>query len=253
MTTVLCLGGPCRVFGSSSPRFKVATVDHFFDTGEWPTEKLLQKELTQLGDPADARREARRLPYGHGHRENGQVVLSVRGIFDARPNHPLLDDFERALKLVVRLYERGAKRMEATLSHRTLIGRHSFSDSQASRTIALLESEGLVADAGYGADIKVVLPRIREFLRVRDVEDYVEKKKALDRRRRIRGLLRRPLDLWRWFGSEETSLFKKIIVGVLTLVLATLLIGAILGYGLQQDSAGGNHAPSKSAAARSGG
>jgi hypothetical protein len=257
-----CIGDARCLPGSSSPRFVTATVDHFFETGEWPSIRLLQKVLTELEDPADARREARRLPYGHGRRENDHVVLSVRGIYGTEPNHPLLADFEHALHLAAQLYRRGVRRIESTISYRTLIDRYSFTDPQAKRAIALLEAEALVMDAPCGEEIKVILPRIRNFLRVRDVNEYVKKKARLDRKRRIKRLLGKPLDLLRWFGKEEVKIRDKIVAGALATLLATALY-----LGIDELGSGGdvNRGPTtklhrqahehsrKSEAARSGG
>jgi hypothetical protein len=212
----------------SSRLFLAATVDHFSDTGEWPPLKLLQKALTQSQDSADARREAKRLPYGHGRREKDRVVLSVRGIFGAKPNHALLDEFERVLKLAGELYERSERWVEATISYRTLIDRFSFSEHQAKRAIALLEAEALVTDSSCGAQIKVILPRIRNFLNVRTVDEYVKKRADLDRKRRIKRLLRKPLNLLRWFDGEDTKNRDKILVGALAALLAAVLSAALL-------------------------
>jgi hypothetical protein len=238
----------------SSPRFLNATVEHFTDTGEWPTLRLLQQTLTQENDLADARKEAKRLRCGHGRRNDGKVVLSIAGILHADPTSPLLDDFEATLQIAARLYKKSPRWQEATISYRDLIARRSFSELQARRAIALLESEGLVAPGPPGDDTRVISPRIRHFLRARNIENYVEKKRWLDRRRHLRRLVAKPLGIFRWFGREDTTIGAKIAVGVLVFVIGSLLLAAIF-WGIQQSSQSDGHAnaPRRSAAARSGG
>jgi hypothetical protein len=223
----------CYLPGSSSPRFIGATVEHFFDTGEWPTLGLVQKRMVELYDPADARKEAKRLRYGHGWRRNDEVVLSVRGIYHAEPNHPLLDDFERAFRVATRLYKRGVRQVEATISHRDLVAKLSFSKTQAERAIALLESESLVAPGSAGKDTMVISPRIRRFLKVRNLEGYVAKKKWLDRRRHLKNLACKPFGLLRWLSREDTSIGAKILVGALALVVGSILFAAAV-WGFRQ-------------------
>jgi hypothetical protein len=199
--------------------------------------RLLQNVLTELQDESDARREAKRLPYGHGRWQKDQVILSVRGIYRVERNHPLLDDFERALGVAVRLYRKGARRVEATISHRDLIGRLSFTESQARRTIALLASESLVATDESQNESRVILPRIRPFLRVRNVEEYVKCKAKIDRRHRLKRLAESPLAALRWFTESDARNLDKILVGALTVLVGAAFVAAVF-WGVGQLSAG---------------
>jgi hypothetical protein len=262
VTRLACMFAPLPRPGAKSPRFVVATVDHYFDTGKWPSERLMQNVMVELDDPTNVRREARRLAHGESRCSDGHVVVAVQDIYDAEPNHPLLDDFEAVLRFTTRRYKHGARRVEATLSARSLVDGLDFSAPQAHRAIGLLLAERLVVPGPPGEETMVISPRIRHFLRVRGIERYVEKKRWMDRRRRLRQLGRKPLGLVRWFKSEDTSAGAKIAVGVIAAVVATVLSAAVL-WGLQElgsDGAAGQaqpHAKSmhsrRSAAARSGG
>lgn len=223
----------CHLPGSGNPRFLAAAVDHFADTGEWPKVDLLQNRMVELYEPVDATREAKRLRYGHGRCRDDEVVVSVRGIFHAEPNHPLLEDFEHALRIATRLYRKGVSRIEATISYRDLVAKRSFSKARAERAIKLLETESLVAPAPAGAPTMVILPRMRRFLRVRGVEEYVERQKRLDRRRRLKRLAGKPLAPLRWLSREGKSIGAKIAVGVLALVAGSILLAGIV-WGVRQ-------------------
>lgn len=238
----------------SSSRFLNATVEHFTDTGEWPTLRLLQQTLTQENDLADARKEAKRLRCGHGSPNDGKVVLSIAGILHADPLSGLLDDFEGTLQIAARLYKKSSRLQEATISYRDLIAKRSFSELRARRAITLLESEGLVASGAPGEDTRVISPRIRHFLRARNVEDYVRKKRRLDRRRHLKRLVAKPLGIFRWFGREGTTIGAKIVVGVLIFLIGSILL-AVIFWGIPQNSQPDAYpSPSrKSSAARSGG
>ncbi len=226
----MCLGGEASLLpGGRSPRFVNATVDHYADTGEWPTVRLLDNRMAELDDPADASKEAKRLPRWYGRRRGDKVAISVRGIYRTEPNHQLLDDFELALRLTARRYKRGARRVEATVSVDDLIEEFGFDVPRARRALGLLETESLLAPGPPGEETMVIAPRIRPFLRVRSVEKYVEKRKWLDRRRRFKRLACKPFGIIKWFFAESTSNGARIV----TSVLAALLVAAAI-WGLHQ-------------------
>jgi hypothetical protein len=238
--------------GTRRARFLAVALEHFNETGKWPTLRVVQKRLTQYVDLSSAKRTARCLPPALGRVEpDGRVILTVRGIRLADPNHPVLGDFERALVWASRSYRHGAAQVETVISRHELIAGLGLSEACAQRVMSLFASESL---GSLGPEAELTLTSaIVPYLYARNVDEYLKSRRRRAIRKGVGQIARSPLALVRWFGSEEKTLFQKIVVGVLTAALAAGVIWAISGLATQQQPKGADHSPRKSAAARSGG
>jgi DNA-binding transcriptional ArsR family regulator len=205
---------------SSQVRFMATVTDHYDDTGEWPTLRLAQNTLAEHHDRSDAKREAQRLsgPLGRWDRESNQVMLTFRGVLRADPNHRLVDDFERALRVLSNRYRhRADARAEATVNIGELAEELSVSDRRARRALGLLGIESLVCVDEDGGERFVIKPEIRHFLRVRGGNAYLRVKARRDRQR-CRSRKRRAI---REATIPDRAGIRKMLIGALALVLGT--------------------------------
>jgi len=195
-------------------------VDHLDYADAWPTVALLQNDMVENHDRSDARREASRLPASLGRLdEEDRVVLTLAGIYRAEPNHTIVDDFERALKLVSQKYRRRRdRRTEATVSVEDLVECLSFTEVQARRTLILLESERLVTVSGEAKF--VIEPEIHHFLYVRNAKGYVRTKAKRDRQRCIA----RKREAVAGATIGDRGGIRKIVLTVLATVLAAFVL-----------------------------
>lgn len=238
--------------GTRRARFLTVVLEHFNETGGWPTLRVVQKRLARYVDLSSAKRTAGCLPPALGRVEaNGRVILTVRGIRLADPSHPVLGDFERALVWVSRGYRSDAARVETVISRDDLIAGLGLSEACAQRVMSLFASESL-GSLGPEAELTIT-SAIVPYLYARNVDEYLKLRRRRALRKGVGQVVRFPVAVVRWFGSEEKTLLQKIVVGVLTAALAAGLIWAVSGLVAQQQSKGADHSPRRSAAARSGG
>lgn len=173
--------------GSSTKlRLMSTAIERFHDTGEWASLSLLQNDLVDHYDFSNASREAERLPAKFGRKDEGdRLVLTVIGIFTAEPNHRIIDDFERSLRVLLSRYrKRRDPRVPATISASDLEKPPlHFGEMQAERTLLLMREETLISadDPEHGEFL--ISPEIRHFLRVRDVKSYLAVRAKRDRQR----------------------------------------------------------------------
>lgn len=217
--------------GSGGARFLSVTAEHFVETGEWPSFDEVQTLLAQHKDLSSVRRRAKHLPRSLGKRDQGLIVLSVRGIHRADPNEPLLGSFLAALIWATRGYLGKEGRKQSSFSERELVQDVGLSATRAEQVMALFSSEGLVAaPLANSPDKKArITSRILPYLYVSSLKDYLRIRKKEDRKHQLRRIAAAPCRLVRWFQKEDTSIAAKIAVTVLGTVVATVLLVLILG------------------------
>lgn len=223
MTCLSALHGSAVTTRPSQVRFMATVVDHFDDTGEWPTVPLVQNALAEHHDRSDAKREAGRLsgPLGRREGKSNRVVLTFRGIRKSQPNHRLVDGFERALGVLSGRYRRrGDRHTEATVTVGDLTESLCLSERRVRCILSLLEIERLVSTSPTGGDSFVITPEMHHFLYVRGGREYLKVKARRDRQR-CRARKRRAI-------SDATIRDRKglreVVIGILVVLLAAFML-----------------------------
>jgi hypothetical protein len=228
-------------------RVMSTTLGLYDDTDEWPALALVQNTMVEHHDLVDVKRAAKRLPGGFVRegQEGAKVELTFRGIFEAEPNHPLVDDFERTLRVVTRRYKsRQDPKLEATIGVADLTETLVLDEHRVRRALDLLRAEGLVS-AGADRTSFRIRPEIRHFIRVRDAAAYVKVRAKRDRQRCRARKARKTREAT--IGDHPG--IRKVIVGA----LGSLLAAGVLWLGNQAVFSGGDSRThqSKSGPARS--
>jgi predicted transcriptional regulator len=182
---------------------------------------LVQNVLVEYHDSSDARLAASRLPSRLGRTEGkNHVVLTFPGVYEADPNHEIVEDFERSLVDLSRTYRRWGNRLEeAAVSVEEVAFRLKLSESRAQCAMTLLEAEGLVAPASKRRRF-VITPEMRHYLYVRSPKDYIKIKAKRERRR---CLIRKGRLISRATLGDRKGI-RKIILGALAIVVAAVIL-----------------------------
>lgn len=209
---------------SSRDRFISASAALAEETDEWPAPSLVQRELTSWRDRTSARREAKRLPSKYGRFDGERVELSVSAFHRVAPAGDALPAFWTAFREARREYMKKQGPKPASLTLSTLADRAQLSESQAKQAMMLLVSEGLVEEDD--ADSWVVTSKIRHYISVSDLLQYMRHRGRFERRRQWCGALLKPVTLVRRAFARERSAFRSVCLAAAGILLATLVLWA---------------------------
>jgi hypothetical protein len=204
----------------SRDRFLTAGVEIFEETGEFPTIRLVQRELEGWHDDTSARREARRLPPSLGDLEGERVVLYVRAIQRADPASPLLGTFHDGLRVAVRIYRKRDRRAAVLIRPADLIKRAGLSEFEARQALNMLAAERLVEKAGKAWE---VMSAVRHYRSAKSADDYLRRKRKFERSWCRRRTFARPLDFARRILGRE-GLIRAVVISAAAILLASFAI-----------------------------
>jgi hypothetical protein len=206
----------------------------FNRTGEWPLIEDVQANLA--GEPDRAVAAAQlvvEMPPELGARHSQNIQLTVRALVHVPAATDLLNFFVQAMRLAVTLYPGdGAER--PTLRGSYLKEQLDLDETSYRRLSKIVCDEGWFFAGGGEADGDWYRYVRAEILRIRDIQDVDGYLDELARHRfgpaevevarspgRFTRLRRQPL---RWFGKRDPTVSDLIVVGVITGVVAGVLV-----------------------------